>query len=117
MERGKGTKMHPVMQTGKSAMAATKEKVGNVAASAKAGMEKTKAAAEEKIEKMKTRDPAQKGAAEQLKEERIEEAEVEKQASKEENAAVRDQIRASAAGTVAGYPSGQTGVVIRHHHS
>ncbi|KAG1327233.1 11 kDa late embryogenesis abundant protein [Cocos nucifera] len=98
-------------------MAATKEKVGNVAASAKAGMEKTKATAEEKIEKMKTRDPVEKGAAEQRKDERIEEAEADKQAAKEENAAVRDQVRDSAAGSVAGYPSGQTGVVTGHHHS
>ena len=40
------------MQTGKSAMASVKEKAENVAASAKAGMEKTKATVQENVRKI-----------------------------------------------------------------
>ncbi|CAA0812699.1 Non-structural maintenance of chromosomes element 4 homolog A [Striga hermonthica] len=51
----------------------------NVAASAKAGMEKTKATVQEKAEKMTTRDPLQKEMAEEKKEARIHQAELQKQ--------------------------------------
>ncbi|GFP91615.1 protein le25 [Phtheirospermum japonicum] len=47
----------------------------NAAASAKAGMEKTKATMQEKAEKMTTRDPLKKEIATERKEERVREAE------------------------------------------
>ncbi|KAF3331134.1 late embryogenesis abundant protein-like protein [Carex littledalei] len=68
-------------------MQSAKEKSANAAASAKAGMEKTKASVDEKGDKMKTRDPMEKGAAEQHKEERKMGAETEKQGEKQVNAA------------------------------
>ncbi|KAL7092781.1 hypothetical protein ACP275_11G003700 [Erythranthe tilingii] len=55
-----------------------KETAASIAASAKAGMEKTKATVQEKAEKMTTRDPLQKEMATQKKDERIHEAEREK---------------------------------------
>ncbi|RVW30753.1 18 kDa seed maturation protein [Vitis vinifera] len=65
------------MQTGKNAGEAVKEKVSNVTASARAGLEKTKATLEEKAEKMTTRDPLKKELATERKEERKTEAEIE----------------------------------------
>ncbi|KAL0346292.1 UNVERIFIED_CONTAM: seed maturation protein [Sesamum radiatum] len=44
-------------------MQSAKETASNIAASAKAGMEKTKATAQEKAERMTTRDPIQKDIA------------------------------------------------------
>ncbi|KAI0503857.1 hypothetical protein KFK09_014800 [Dendrobium nobile] len=67
-------------------MDAAKEKVLNIGATAKAGMDKTKATAEEKIERMKTRDPLQKEVAEGRKLEKIHQAELAKQQAYKENA-------------------------------
>ncbi|XP_076922777.1 11 kDa late embryogenesis abundant protein-like [Bidens hawaiensis] len=75
------------MQSGKNAAGSVKESVSNMAASAKAGMEKTKATLQEKGEKMTAHDPMQKEMAREKKEERKHEAEYEKQATKEHNAA------------------------------
>ncbi|XP_076894427.1 11 kDa late embryogenesis abundant protein-like [Bidens hawaiensis] len=77
------------MQSGKNAAGSVKESVSNMAASAKAGMEKTKATLQEKGEKMTAHDPMQKEMAREKKEERKHEAEYEKQAAKEHNAAQR----------------------------
>ncbi|KAH0459243.1 hypothetical protein IEQ34_012057 [Dendrobium chrysotoxum] len=67
-------------------MEAAKEKILNIGATAKAGMDKTKATAEEKIERMKTRDPLQKEVAEGRKLEKIHQAELAKQQAYKENA-------------------------------
>ncbi|XP_078438266.1 late Embryogenesis Abundant 4-5 [Wolffia australiana] len=94
------------MQSGKSAMAAAKEKAANVAASAQAGMEKTKAMAQEKGEKMRAHSPEEKEMAEERKQQVMEQAEINKQQAKEENAAEREGLRATggaaAAPTTAG---------------
>ncbi|KAL3533926.1 hypothetical protein ACH5RR_007447 [Cinchona calisaya] len=60
-------------------MQKAKEAAANVAASAKSGTDKTKATLEEKGEKMTTRDPLKKEMAERKKDERYQEAELEKQ--------------------------------------
>ncbi|KAL0428610.1 UNVERIFIED_CONTAM: seed maturation protein [Sesamum latifolium] len=70
-------------------MQSAKETASNIAASAKAGMEKTKATAQEKAERMTTRDPIQKDIATQKKEERIHEAERQKLEAREHNAAAK----------------------------
>ncbi|RAL48513.1 unnamed protein product [Cuscuta campestris] len=80
-------------------MQSAKETASNAAASAKAGMEKTKATLQEKAEKMTTRDPMQKEIATERKDERKREAEMEKQTAKEQNAA--SKAAAAAGGTPA----------------
>ncbi|CAN8237114.1 unnamed protein product [Cochlearia groenlandica] len=64
-----------------------KETASNIAASAKSGMDKTKAVLEEKAEIISTRDPVQKEMATQKKEGRINQAEHEKRQAREHNAA------------------------------
>ncbi|KAL0672327.1 hypothetical protein Bca4012_000307 [Brassica carinata] len=59
-------------------MLSMKETASNIAASAKSGMDKTKATLEEKAEKMTTRDPVQKQMATQKKEAKINQAEMQK---------------------------------------
>ncbi|KAJ1702536.1 hypothetical protein LUZ63_002315 [Rhynchospora breviuscula] len=86
-------------------MQSVKEKTSNAAASAKAGMEKTKASVDEKVEKMKTRDPMEKAAAEEHKEERKMAAEAEKQAEKHANAAQRGY--GTTTGTATGIATGR----------
>ncbi|KAI3984290.1 hypothetical protein MKX01_011244 [Papaver californicum] len=76
------------MQTGKNAAAAVKETASNVAASAKSGMDKTKATMQEKKE-----------MATQRKEEKINEAEMNKQMTHEQNEAAKQQRNASTPGT------------------
>ncbi|KAL3819905.1 hypothetical protein ACJIZ3_005810 [Penstemon smallii] len=70
-------------------MKSAKEAASNVAASAKAGMEKTKATMQEKGEKMTTRDPLQKEMATEKKEERIHAAEREKLETRQQAAAAK----------------------------
>ena len=100
-------------------MASAKETVANIGASAKAGMEKTKATAQEKVEKMTAHHPVDKEMAEQKKQERIHEAEVEKREAMHHNAAVKEHAGSGyhpsqgAPGQVGGYPAGgyvETGV-------
>ncbi|EPS73164.1 hypothetical protein M569_01597, partial [Genlisea aurea] len=67
-------------------MQSAKETASNIAASAKAGMEKSKAIAHEKAEKMTTTDPIKKDIAEQRKEERIHHAQLQKQEARHHNA-------------------------------
>ncbi|XP_051148954.1 protein LE25 [Andrographis paniculata] len=83
-------------------MQSAKETAANTAASAKAGMEKTKAAMQEKAERMTTRDPLQKEMATEKKEARIEEAERQKQEARMHNTAARQ------AGTGTGTGPGPT---------
>ncbi|KAJ1403337.1 Late embryogenesis abundant protein [Sesbania bispinosa] len=66
-----------------------KETAANIGASAKSGMEKTKATVQEKTERMTARDPLQKEMATQKKEARINQAELDKQAAREHNAATK----------------------------
>ncbi|KAI3474537.1 hypothetical protein Pfo_029452 [Paulownia fortunei] len=87
-------------------MQSAKEKAANVAASAKAGMEKTKATMQEKTEKMTTRDPLQKEMATEKKEERIHEAELQKQDARGHKAATR---QAGSAGGTFGHDCTTTG--------
>ncbi|KAK4413028.1 Late embryogenesis abundant protein 46 [Sesamum alatum] len=68
-------------------MQSAKEKAANVAASAAAGMEKTKATMQEKAVKMATGDPLQKEMATEKKDDRVQEAERHKQETYEQNAA------------------------------
>ncbi|XP_009606043.1 late embryogenesis abundant protein 46-like [Nicotiana tomentosiformis] len=69
-------------------MQSVKEKASNVAASAKSGVEKTKAVVQEKVERMTAHDPTQKEMATGKKEERINQAEMSKQATHDRNAAI-----------------------------
>ncbi|KGN59308.1 11 kDa late embryogenesis abundant protein-like [Cucumis sativus] len=77
------------MQSGRNAAEAMKESAANVGASAKAGMEKTKATAQEKVDKMRAHDPFEKDMARERKDERIQEAELDKQQARVEHAAER----------------------------
>ncbi|ERN11583.1 hypothetical protein AMTRI_Chr03g44330 [Amborella trichopoda] len=97
------------MQAGKNAVSSMKETAGNVAASAKAGMDKTKATMQEKVEKMSAHDPMQKQMAQQKKEARVNEAEINKQEAKAENAAQKEQVRAAGHGTGSALPGHGTG--------
>ncbi|KAG7554371.1 Late embryogenesis abundant protein LEA_1 subgroup [Arabidopsis suecica] len=81
-------------------MQSMKETASNIAASAKSGMDKTKATLEEKAEKMKTRDPVQKQMATQVKEDKINQAEMQKRETREYNAAMKE---AAGAGTGLGF--------------
>ncbi|KAK3000336.1 hypothetical protein RJ639_021382 [Escallonia herrerae] len=96
------------MQTAKNAAASVKETAANVAASAKAGMEKTKATAQEKGEKMTAHDPMQKEMATEKKETRVNQAELNKQGERQENAAAR-QAASATGGTHSYSTTGATG--------
>ncbi|KAI3507636.1 hypothetical protein L1887_22625 [Cichorium endivia] len=89
----------PTHFTGKNTAASAKESASNMAASAKAGMEKTKATLQEKGEKLTAHDPMQKEMAREKKEERKHEAEYEKQAAREHNAAQRQAAGTTGIGT------------------
>ncbi|XAR70031.1 hypothetical protein NMG60_11001846 [Bertholletia excelsa] len=90
-------------------MQSMKETAANIGASAKSGMEKTKATLQEKAEKMTTRDPLQKEMAERKKEDRITEAELRKQEEMNRDAAARRSETYSHSST--GEPAGM------HHMS
>ncbi|TYK25405.1 18 kDa seed maturation protein [Cucumis melo var. makuwa] len=77
------------MQSGRNAAEAVKESAANVGASAKAGMEKTKATAQEKVDKMRAHDPYEKEMVREKKDERIQEADLDKQQARFEHAAER----------------------------
>lgn len=87
-------------------MQSAKETAANVAASAKAGMEKTKATMQEKGEKMTTRDPLKKDMSQERKEERMHQAELEKQEARAQNAATKQA--GAATGTSPGMGHGFT---------
>ncbi|XP_042481660.1 11 kDa late embryogenesis abundant protein [Macadamia integrifolia] len=72
-------------------MQSAKETASNVAASAKAGMDKTKATVQEKVEKMTTHNPVEKDMATHRKQEKIDQAELNKQAAQQHNEAARQQ--------------------------
>ncbi|KAG4913056.1 hypothetical protein AAZX31_19G133300 [Glycine max] len=77
------------MQGGKKAGESIKETATNIGASAKAGMEKTKATVQEKAERMTARDPVQKELATQKKEAKMNQAELDKQAARQHNTAAK----------------------------
>ncbi|KAM7271886.1 hypothetical protein ACFE04_031100 [Oxalis oulophora] len=79
-------------------MQSAKEAIANVAASAKSGMEKTKATAQEKVDKMTAHDPIQKDMATQKKQERVTQAELDKQEARQHNAVAKQ------AGQMGGHP-------------
>ncbi|KAL7225023.1 hypothetical protein ACSBR1_020326 [Camellia fascicularis] len=84
------------MQAAKNAAASAKETAANVAASAKAGLDKTKATMQEKVERVSAHDPVQKDMAIQRKEEKINQAEYRKQEAREHNATARQSAAATA---------------------
>ncbi|KAL5059462.1 hypothetical protein RYX36_031066 [Vicia faba] len=86
------------MQGAKKAGETIKETAANIGASAKSGMEKTKATVQEKTEKMSARDPVQKEAATQKKEAKQNQAELDKQMAREHNAAVKESTTAAQMG-------------------
>lgn len=79
-------------------MQGAKETAANIGASAKAGLEKTKATVQEKTEKMTARDPLQKEMATQKKEAKINQAELDKQAAQQHNAAAKHSATYSTTG-------------------
>ncbi|XP_014495514.1 18 kDa seed maturation protein [Vigna radiata var. radiata] len=87
------------MQGGKKTGESMMEKVSNIGACAKAGMEKTKATVQEKVERMTARDPLQKELATQKKEAKVNQAELDKLAAREHNAAVSEHNSAAKQGT------------------
>ncbi|CAL0308905.1 unnamed protein product [Lupinus luteus] len=88
------------MQAAKKAIESVKESAANIGASAKSGLEKTKATVQEKSEKMTAHDPIQKDMATHRKEERLNQAELEKQEALHHNSAVKES--ATAGHSVAG---------------
>ncbi|KAF3442639.1 hypothetical protein FNV43_RR16555 [Rhamnella rubrinervis] len=98
------------MQSGKNAMESAKEAAANVAASAKSGMEKTKATLQEKTERMTAHDPIEKEVATERKQEKKTQAELNKQAAREQNAAARQAAATGGGGyTPGGYTTTGTG--------
>ncbi|XP_073277487.1 uncharacterized protein [Primulina huaijiensis] len=97
-------------------MQAAKETAANVAASARAGMEKTKATVLEKAEQAKTRDPMMKDMATQKKEVKIQEAEREKQGAIQQNRAARHEVPAGGYGGFTAIGGANTGTGPHHHH-
>ncbi|KAJ4838138.1 hypothetical protein Tsubulata_037467 [Turnera subulata] len=103
-------------------MQSMKQGAANVAASAKAGMEKTKATMQEKVDKMSAHDPVEKQMATDKKEQRIAEADLRKQEAREHNAAAKEAAAATGGrghfttgGPGAAY--GTTGTTETHTHS
>ena len=99
------------MQGAKKAGETIKETAANIGASAKSGMEKTKATVQEKTEKMTAHDPVQKEMATKKKEAKMNEAEFDKLAAREHNAAVK---QSTTAGMDQGHHMHTTGA---HHMS
>ncbi|XP_073158128.1 uncharacterized protein [Henckelia pumila] len=85
-------------------MQSAKESAANVAASARSGMEKTKATVLEKAEQIKTRDPMMKDMATQKKEAKIQQAEREKQGAVQQNRLAKHE------GAAGGYGHGFTAI-------
>jgi len=91
-------------------MQGAKETASNVAASANSGLEKAKATAQEKVEKMTTRDPVEKEMARERKEERVTmQVELHKQDARGHNAAARQTGTHDCATTGTGAPDYLTG--------
>ncbi|XP_010672665.2 late embryogenesis abundant protein 46 [Beta vulgaris subsp. vulgaris] len=103
------------MQTGKKAVESVKETASNIAASAKSGMDKTKATVQEKVDKMKADDDYDKALASEKKQDRVTEAELRKQQAMSHNAAEKDAKTAVAGQTgTGGTGYGTTGPQYSH---
>ncbi|KAH6819424.1 Late Embryogenesis Abundant 4-5 [Perilla frutescens var. frutescens] len=103
-------------------MQSAKETGSNVAALAKAGLEKTKATIQEKGERMTSHDPLQKEMATEKKEMRINEAERQKQQAREHNAAAKHAGAATGGMLGQDYTTGgdfstTTGAGMGHHQT
>ncbi|KAL9319264.1 hypothetical protein ACSQ67_015781 [Phaseolus vulgaris] len=85
------------MQTAKKAVESVKETAANIGASAKSGLEKTKATIHEKSERISSHDEREKSIATQKKEEKINQAEMEKRQARQHNAAVKQSAVAGQA--------------------
>ncbi|CAJ1967445.1 unnamed protein product [Sphenostylis stenocarpa] len=85
------------MQAAKKAVENVKETAANIGASAKSGLEKTKATLQEKSEQMSAHDQREKDMATQKKHEKINHAEMEKHQAREHNAAVKHSALAAQA--------------------
>ncbi|WVZ83271.1 hypothetical protein U9M48_030437 [Paspalum notatum var. saurae] len=98
------------MQAGKSAMESAKEAAANLGASANAGMQKTRAAAQGQVEKATAHNASDKAAAEAALRDRVRAAEEQKQDAVRANAAAKERATTGAGG-VAGsayqHPSSQ----------
>ncbi|XP_031278201.1 18 kDa seed maturation protein-like [Pistacia vera] len=81
-------------------MQSMKETAANIAASAKAGVEKTKATVQEKVEKMQAHSPMEKAMATEKKEERLTQAEINKLETMKHNAAARHSPKGGASDPV-----------------
>ncbi|XP_052166253.1 11 kDa late embryogenesis abundant protein [Oryza glaberrima] len=84
------------MQAGKNAMQSTKEAAANVGASARAGMDKSRAAVQGQVEKATARNAADEDAAEVRRQERVQAAEEEKQHAMAANAAAKERATGGA---------------------
>ncbi|KAM7530157.1 hypothetical protein LguiB_033567 [Lonicera macranthoides] len=100
---------------GKGAGASTMEAAANIAASAKAGLEKTRALVGEKVEKFRTSDPVEKDMATLKKEEKILRAELSKKEAYAQNAAASTGMTASYTAEGRGDLIGQDVTVVPHH--
>ncbi|RDY03486.1 18 kDa seed maturation protein, partial [Mucuna pruriens] len=83
------------MQAAKIAVENIKETAANIGASAKSGLEKTKATIQEKNEIMNAQTQSEKNMATRKKEEKINQAEMEKLRARENNAAAKQSALAS----------------------
>lgn len=101
------------MQAGKNAMEATKEAAANLGASANAGMEKTRAAVQGKVEKATAHNASDKAAAEANQRERVRAAELDKQDAMRANAAAKE--RATGAATYQHPSQGAPGIASDRH--
>ncbi|KAL8463882.1 hypothetical protein ACS0TY_033723 [Phlomoides rotata] len=90
-----------------------KETAANVAASAKSGMDKTRATVQEKMERVTAHNPTEKEMATERKEEKIHRAELSKQEAREQNAAAR--MAANTGGSYSYTAAGPTGQATGAH--
>ncbi|KAH0971937.1 hypothetical protein GBA52_024093 [Prunus armeniaca] len=94
------------MQYGKNVKGSVKETAANIAASAKSGMDKTKATVQEKVEKMTAHDPVEKDMAARKGEERMVGAKLNKREAMTHNTVARHK---ASVGGPTGYTASGTG--------
>ncbi|XP_028808696.1 18 kDa seed maturation protein [Neltuma alba] len=94
------------MQKAKQAAESMKETAANIGASAKSGMEKTKATVQEKKDRMTAHDPMQKEMATERKEERMRQAELDKREAREHNVGSKQAATALPGGQDGNYTTG-----------
>ncbi|XP_054804324.1 18 kDa seed maturation protein [Prosopis cineraria] len=94
------------MQKAKQAAESMKEKAANIGASAKSGMEKTKATVQEKKDRMTAHDPTEKEMATERKEERMRQAELDKREARGHNVASKQAATVAPGGHGGNYTTG-----------